>query len=262
MKKIFIFAAIAFAFLLSVLSCSSDNPLIGEWRVVAYADPFRAINDATIVNSDEIFTLQFHADGFFSFTTDCNTISGEFAASGKKLHFLNLSATEVACDREIVERSIKCQLPMVVSYNLGDDSTLCLLGQQGNVLVKLVKAQDWKHEIAGEDDCPRLYRTDADRKPKFILTITSDSLLSCRNNFSGKDEIPLILDTTNPGFAEFVAKWINSLDSVQADELMNTQALHITVGTGVSDVTVDKVRMVLRNCGVERLSVSNFDIEE
>ena len=139
MKKFFILIATTLTCLLNIVSCTSENPLIGEWAVINYSDPFKATNDATEVSSDEKYILQFHDDGFFSFTTDCNTISGEFTLSGKEIHFLNLSATEIACDREIVERSVKSQLPMVDSYDLTSDSILSLIGKQGNVLMKLAR---------------------------------------------------------------------------------------------------------------------------
>ena len=139
MKKSLFFLAIIVVCLLNIFSCTSVNPLVGEWTVITYSDPFKATIGASTVSSDENYILQFNDNGFFSFTTDCNTISGEFTISGKEIRFLNLSATEMACDKEIVERSIKSLLPMVDSFDLTNDSVLCLLGQQGNVLMKLAK---------------------------------------------------------------------------------------------------------------------------
>ncbi|MDE6013287.1 MAG: hypothetical protein K2G91_11275 [Prevotella sp.] len=108
---------------------------------------------------------------------------------------------------------------------------------------------------------PSLANTDADRTPKILLAITSDSLLTCYNNSNGNDEDPLILDTTNPGLTDFMAQWINSMDSAQINELKNTSTLHITVGTGVSDDTLDKVKTAVKIYGIEKFSISNFDIE-
>ncbi|MDE7407760.1 MAG: META domain-containing protein [Muribaculaceae bacterium] len=147
MRTYCIFTAITYVWLLTVISCTTDNPLIGTWNVITYTDPFGDTNEAITVSSGEIFTLQFHNNSFFSFTTDCNTISGEFALSGKQIHFLNLYATEIACDKVIVERSVKSQLPVVDSYDLTNDSILYLYGKQGNVLMKLVKAQNKLHNI-------------------------------------------------------------------------------------------------------------------
>ena len=260
MKKFFILIAITVTCLLNIVSCTSGNPLIGEWAVIDYSDPFKATNDVTKVLSDENYILQFHDNGLFSFATDCNIISGEFTMSGKEIHFLNLSSTELACDREIVERSVKSQLPMVESYDLTSDSILCLLGKRGNVLMKLVRGSI-RPTAYDSDDSSFTMQTEAERNPKFIFAITSDSLLTCKNNFSKSDEDPLILDTTNPGLTDLMAEWINSLDTIEVNELRNTYALHITVGPDVGDATVNKVKTAIKGCGIEKFSISNFDIE-
>lgn len=141
------FTIILLACLLVLLSCSSNkaNTLVGRWSLVTYTDPFKATLDPTTVSSDEIYTLWFHDTGIFSFTTDCNTIFGEYVLSGKLLQYDNIAATEMACKEETVERSVKCQLPMVKSYDLPNDSTLCLLGRSGNVLMKFIKVQNGSH---------------------------------------------------------------------------------------------------------------------
>ncbi len=104
--------------------------------------PFKATMEETQVSPDESYTLRLHDTGIFSLTTDCNTISGEYSIDGQSLRFNNLSATELACEKEIVERSFKSQLPMVKSYNFPNDTSLCLLGREDNVLVKLVKIKN------------------------------------------------------------------------------------------------------------------------
>lgn len=138
-KSLLQFTLLSCLFIASACSSNNENNLEGKWRVDSYADPSKATLGHTSVASDEIYTLIFHDTGLFSFTTDCNTISGEYTANEHNLQFENISATELACDKEIVERSIKCDLPMVVSYDLPNDSTLLLLGRQGNVLIKLIK---------------------------------------------------------------------------------------------------------------------------
>ena len=135
---------IAFVSLIFVIGCTSlkENTLVGRWRVEAYANPFKATMEETQVSPDESYTLRLHDTGIFSLTTDCNTISGEYSIDGQSLRFNNLSATELACEKEIVERSFKSQLPMVKSYNFPNDTSLCLLGREDNVLVKLVKIKN------------------------------------------------------------------------------------------------------------------------
>lgn len=142
MKKIYL-AFIALAGLIAAAGCSSskEDAFVGKWRIETYTDPAKATMGATEVSPSEYYTLQFRDTGEFSLTTDCNTISGAYFSDGQKLQFDNLSATEVACEKEIVERSLKTQLPMVHSFDFPNDTTLCLLGREGNVLVKLVKVR-------------------------------------------------------------------------------------------------------------------------
>ena len=129
------------ASLLVAAACGrhAENLLTGKWRVVSYADPFKATLGSTEVAPGKNFILQFHDANRFTFTTDCNTVSGEYAVSGSLINFDNLSATELACDNEALERSVKSELPMVESYFLTADTLLCLLGSQGNVLMKFIK---------------------------------------------------------------------------------------------------------------------------
>ncbi len=145
MKRIYI-AFIALVSLIVAIGCSSGKEcaLVGRWRVVTYSDPSKAIVEPTEVSQDESYALQFHDTGIFSLTTDCNTISGEYSIDGQSIRFDNLSATELACEKEIVERSMETQLPMVESYDFSNDTTLCLLGREGNLLVKLIKVRDWQ----------------------------------------------------------------------------------------------------------------------
>lgn len=144
MKRIYI-AFIALVSLIVAIGCSSGKcALVGRWRVVTYSDPSKAIVEPTEVSQDESYALQFHDTGIFSLTTDCNTISGEYSIDGQSIRFDNLSATELACEKEIVERSMETQLPMVESYDFPNDTILCLLGREGNLLVKLIKVRDWQ----------------------------------------------------------------------------------------------------------------------
>lgn len=142
MRKISIFAILTGIMIVSVISCSSDHrdSLIGKWLVISYADPFKATMGATMVPSTENYRLMFDENGYFSFSTDCNTVSGVYRQSDKQIRFSNLSVTEMACENEIVERSVKSQLPNVEAFDLSGDSILCLLSSSGNVLFKLKKA--------------------------------------------------------------------------------------------------------------------------
>ena len=109
-----------------------------------------------------------------------------------------------------------------------------------------------------EDDRPPLEYTDADRTFSVVLEISSDSLMSCNNNFSGQDSDPLILDTSNPAFPDFLSNWFASMDSVQINRLKNGDELHISAGDGVTDATIEKVKRNVMKCGIKGMSISNF----
>ena len=112
--------------------------------------------------------------------------------------------------------------------------------------------------VLAEDDRPPLEYSDADRTFSVVLEISSDSLMTCNNNFSGIDDNPLILDTSNPGFPDLFSKWFASMDSIQINLLKSGSDLHISVGDGVTDATIEKVKNNVKNCGIEGLSISNF----
>ena len=112
--------------------------------------------------------------------------------------------------------------------------------------------------VLAEDDRPPLEYSDADRTFSVVLEISSDSLMACNNNFSGIDDNPLILDTSNPGFPDLFSKWFASMDSIQINLLKSGSDLHISVGDGVTDATIEKVKNNVKNCGIEGVSISNF----
>ena len=48
--------------------------------------------------SPDQFTLKFKPDGTFSATTDCNALSGRFAATKDKISFSEIAATRMFCE--------------------------------------------------------------------------------------------------------------------------------------------------------------------
>ena len=105
---------------------------------------------------------------------------------------------------------------------------------------------------------PPFEYTDADRTFGVVLEISSDSLITCNNNFSGQDSGPLILDTSNPAFTDFLSNWFASMDSVQINRLKSGSELHISVGDGVTDATIEKVKRSVMKCVIKGMSISNF----
>lgn len=144
MRRNRVLTAIGAAFMISVASCTASRPdkIAGSWRVDTYVDPASSRLSATVSAEGGTYVLQLHDSGFFSLTTDCNTVSGNFTVSDDKLRFIDPSATEMACEHEVVERCLKAVLPLVEAYDCPDDSTLSLLGSSGNTLIKLSKVNN------------------------------------------------------------------------------------------------------------------------
>ena len=112
--------------------------------------------------------------------------------------------------------------------------------------------------VLAEDDRPPLEYSDADRTFGVVLEISSDSLMTCNNNFSGHDSDTLILDTTNPAFPDLLSNWFASMDSVQINRLKTGSELHISAGNGVTYATIEKVKRNVMKCGIKGISISNF----
>lgn len=133
-----------------------------------------------------------------------------------------------------------------------------LMGGVMMIMTSCSQSANNNQSSALADDRPPLEHTDADRTFGVLLEISSDSLMTCSNNFSGQDSKPLILDTTSPAFPDILSNWFASMDSIQMNRLKNGSELHISVGDGVTEASVEKVKRNVIKCGIEGLSISNF----
>lgn len=140
-RSIIVLPALCGLFTALFVSCASVDSaaLIGAWKMRSYANLFTSSLSRTEVTPEEKYILRFDKTGIFSFTTDCNTVSGQYKVTGDALEFLNPFATEMACDSEVVERSIKADIPMISGYKMSGDTVLCLTDNRGNVLIELVR---------------------------------------------------------------------------------------------------------------------------
>lgn len=91
-----------------------------------------------------------------------------------------------------------------------------------------------------------------------VLEITSDSLLTCHNDFMGQDSCPLVLDITNPGFTDFLGVWFDSLTPDQLSRLKRDSVLLVSAGPNVSNHLLDKVKKAVKDIGLEKMSVAAF----
>lgn len=122
--------------LVAMTSCRRNDYLTGKWNLDAYADLFSSSQTLIPVPSVDAYILNFTSPSTFTFTTDCNTVSGNFKAGVEHICFSEISVTEIACDQEVVERSIKACLSLVNSYRVEGDTTLTMADGRGNILLK------------------------------------------------------------------------------------------------------------------------------
>ncbi len=138
-------------------------------------------------------------------------------------------------------------------------SILCLTISCGMMVTSCnLSSNNTQTPALAEEDRPPFEHSDADRTFSVVLEITSDSLMTCYNNFSGNDDNPLILDTSNPDFPNLFSKWFASMDSIQINQLKNGSELHISAKSGVTDATIEKVKSNVIQCGIKGMSISNF----
>jgi heat shock protein HslJ len=57
-------------------------------------------NDGTVIKPKKAnaFTLKFNADGTFTATTDCNSVSGKVATNSYEISFTNMISTKMFCE--------------------------------------------------------------------------------------------------------------------------------------------------------------------
>lgn len=130
---------LALAVLFGSCNDQSDSPIYGNWRLEKYNCIATSSYGLTQVDKNENYVLQLYNTGVFCFTTDCNTISGNYEMGKTALNFSNVSFTEKACEYMLVEESIKSNLPSIKSYEIKDDLSLILKDEDGHILIELIK---------------------------------------------------------------------------------------------------------------------------
>jgi len=98
-----------------------------KWERTVYVN-----GEVVTPDQPEEFVLTFDTDGRFGAETDCNTIAGDYSASGNSLTFDNMLATEVACPQGSQEEEFTDMLANTVSFNFDADGNLTLNLESGS----------------------------------------------------------------------------------------------------------------------------------
>jgi len=102
--------------------------LVGEWRIVSVGDDTLA--------GDANATLGFDAEGGF-FGRLCNSFRGGYTTEGSTISFGKVAATLMACPEPQAsqERTLFAAFESVSAYRIGEDGTLALLDDKGQILL-------------------------------------------------------------------------------------------------------------------------------
>ncbi len=115
--------------------------LQGKWRLASC----RVDCESIYFESDSRYILSFsEPDNSFSMTTDCNRIGGRFSITNDTLRFKDVSATEMACDKMVVEESMLRLLNDKTAYAIcSGDSILYTAPYIGNaIFIRLENAPE------------------------------------------------------------------------------------------------------------------------
>lgn len=112
----------------------------GEWMIEDVV-----VNDTLCLRaSDRSCYFNFHDDGTFGISTNCNSFGGEYRLCGDSISFANVCWTEIACDDMAMEEVLKEVLPDVCAIDFINDSVAQLNANatQGSRIV-IKKSSDW-----------------------------------------------------------------------------------------------------------------------
>lgn len=135
--RILMMAAVA---AMAATGCNSEKAapdVTGEWYVTAYNPAHWS--SYTLADTDTEYKFVFDADSSFYCATDCNSLGGQYTVNADSMRFDNMLSTEMACESELFEMSMKQLLPGVRTFEMSADSVLSLKGDGGHTLLKLTK---------------------------------------------------------------------------------------------------------------------------
>ncbi|MDE7410521.1 MAG: META domain-containing protein [Paramuribaculum sp.] len=138
MKKILTSLSGLITLTLLIISCSDGGKKIqGHWNIVEYDCIFTSSHQLTTITTYPRLLFSFYPDGTFNCNTDCNALSGNYIADDTNLSFSDISSTEIACENELIERSLKVLIPEVETYELSGDSIINMYDKKGSLLIRL-----------------------------------------------------------------------------------------------------------------------------
>lgn len=118
-------------------SKNAESEMIGEWEIYTY-NPVE-YSSYTLVKPQNTYRFVMNRDSTFFCSTDCNSLSGRYIVSGDSIRFDCLTSTEMACEDERVEMTMKLSLPDVRTFVLSPNAVVSLKNSSGHTIIQLAK---------------------------------------------------------------------------------------------------------------------------
>ncbi len=119
------------AFILLLSACAAGGPSLAgtSWKLVSYGS--KTAQTAATAGVDT--NLTFGADGKLGGNLGCNSMGGEYTLSGQKLTFINIYATEMACQEpQMTQESTAFQILQGETTFKVDGDVLTITSTDGN----------------------------------------------------------------------------------------------------------------------------------
>lgn len=137
-------------------AASDDEPadrsdeLVGAWTITTF-QLAGALGEAPTVGADPT-TIEFAADGTFTFSTGCNTGEGEWdpfsvyqpanddgIPDGQSISFDGIASTEIACDDERADQDLAIGAAIRAATVFTLDGSTLTLWRDGNVMIEATR---------------------------------------------------------------------------------------------------------------------------
>ena len=134
MKRIVSMAAIAAtAFIFAMCNNNGNIPVESNWEV----EHIYVEGSEIAPSADHNATLAFLKDGKIAGDSGCNRFFGNFSEEKNTLKFENVGSTRMMCPDMAFETAFLQTLSNTASYRMGDNGTLTLKDNNGNIIAIL-----------------------------------------------------------------------------------------------------------------------------
>lgn len=100
--------------------------IVGHWDIINVVCNDSLYVRPSDVEPETVQYIDFHCDGTFGISTNCNMIGGKYVFNSDSVSFSSIYITEMACDNMDVEQLLMNLLPRLTTIDVTNDSTIRL----------------------------------------------------------------------------------------------------------------------------------------